>query len=175
MIHALVVEPSAPNGVALTRVPTTAGPVVVDVHYVSLNLGDLNDARSGRVPPGAVLGSDVAGVVVQTIPDGPPIGTRVVALTSELLAPGGNIQSIGWSSGEPAVFPPYATVGPAKSLTSFMIDPEKAAPDLTELVTHLANGHLPVTVGWQGPLSAFDKAATALRTRQIKGKAILHP
>jgi len=246
-------------------------------------------------PPGAVLGSDVAGVVVQTSPDGPPVGTRVVALTSgafaeqvavdphalavvpaevdlahaaalpvaglaalqslraagagpgkrvlvtgasggvgqfavrlaahagatviasvgspargeglkadevvvgltgltepldividnvggpqlvaawELLAPGGNIQSIGWSSGEPAVFPPYATVGPAKSLTSFMIDPEKAAPDLAELVTHLVNGHLPVTVGWQGPLSAFDKAATALRTRQIKGKAILHP
>jgi len=39
-----------------------------------------------------------------------------------LLAPGGNVQSIGWTSGEPAVFPPYSTVGPPKSLTSFHIE-----------------------------------------------------
>jgi hypothetical protein len=39
----------------------------------------------------------------------------------ELLAPGGTLQSIGWTSGEPAVFPAYSTVGPPKSLTSFLI------------------------------------------------------
>lgn len=33
--------------------------------HASLNHGDLNDARSGRVPAGAVLGSDAAGVVVR--------------------------------------------------------------------------------------------------------------
>ena len=57
----------------------SAGEVLVDVHHVSLNLGDLNDARSGRVPPGAVLGSDVAGVVVES-------GTRVVGLTAGAFA-----------------------------------------------------------------------------------------
>jgi NADPH2:quinone reductase len=86
MIRAPVVAPSAPNGVALTHVPAPTGPVVVDVQHVSLNLGDLNDARSGRIPVGGVLGSDVAGIVVQTSPDGPPIGTRVVALTSGAFA-----------------------------------------------------------------------------------------
>jgi NADPH:quinone reductase-like Zn-dependent oxidoreductase len=297
MIRALVVDPAEPAGVRLTDLPAPTDGVLVDVHYVSLNLGDLNDARSGRVPPGAVLGSDAAGVVVQTSQDGPPVGARVVALTSGafasrvavspsalavvpdgvdlaraatlpvaglaalqslraagaglgkrvlvtgasggvgrfavqlarhagatviasvgspsrgtgleadevivgltglttpvdividnvggpqlveawgLLAPGGNLQSIGWSSGEPATFPPYATVGPPKSLTSFLIDTTTAAPDLAELLTHVEKGHLQVEVGWQGDLANYETAAKALRTRQIKGKALLqvHP
>ncbi|MGB3444411.1 MAG: hypothetical protein WBA97_37205, partial [Actinophytocola sp.] len=68
MIRALVVDREASSGVRVADVaePTpSAGEVLVDVHHVSLNLGDLNDAKSGRVPPGAVLGSDVAGVVVR--------------------------------------------------------------------------------------------------------------
>jgi hypothetical protein len=43
--------------------------------------------------------------------------TLVEAWTT--LAPGGVLQSIGWTSGEPAVLPVYGTVGPAKSLVSF--------------------------------------------------------
>lgn len=293
MIRALVVDPSMPTGVRLTEVPPPDGELLVDVHHASLNLGDLNDARSGRVPAGAVLGSDVAGVVVRTIAGGPPVGARVVGLTAGafasrvavspdavavvpdrvdlahaaalpvaglaalqslraagvgpgrrvlvtgasggvgrfavrlatlagatviasvgsaargeglaadevvvgltgqsapvdvvidnvggpqlvaawgLLAPGGNIQSIGWSSGEPAVFPPYATVGPAKSLTSFLIDTTTAGKDLAELVSHLAEGRLTVEVGWQGDLSEFQAAADALRGRKVAGKAVL--
>jgi NADPH:quinone reductase len=295
MIRALVVDPSAPFGVRLTEVPPPAssGQVVVDVHYASLNLGDLNDARSGRVPTGAVLGSDVSGVVVETGPGGPPVGSRVVGLTSGafasrvvvspssvavvpdgvdlahaaalpvaglaalqslraagvgpgkrvlvtgasggvgrfavrlaslagatviasvgsvargaglsadevvvgldgltdpvdividnvggprlvavwgLLAPGGSIQSIGWSSGEPAVFQPYATVGPPKSLTSFLIDVSTSGADLAELVDHVATGRVRVDVGWQGDLSEFAQAAEALRGRQVTGKAVL--
>ena len=54
---------------------------------MSLNRGDLNDARSGRVPAGEVLGSDVAGVVVRAArAGGPPVGTRVVALASGAFA-----------------------------------------------------------------------------------------
>lgn len=292
MIRALVVDPDAPGGVRLAEVPAPVGDgVVVEVHYASLNLGDLNDARSGRVPVGGVLGSDVAGVVVG--PGGPPIGTRVVGLTAGafasrvvippsslavvpdevelvdaatlpvaglaalqslraagvgpgrrvlvtgasggvgrfavslakeagatviasvgsvargegvaadevvvgldglttpvdividnvggpqlvevwgLLAPGGSVQSIGWSSGEPAVFPPYSTVGPAKSLTSFLIDVSTAGQDLAELVGHLAAGRLKVEVGWQGDLSEYAAAAEALRGRRVLGKAVL--
>lgn len=263
------------------------------MHYVSLNLGDLNDARSGRVPAGGVLGSDVSGVVAASSPGGPPVGTRVVGLTAGafasrvlvapsalavvpdsvdlahaaalpvaglaalqslraagagpgkrvlvtgasggvgrfavqlgklagatviasvgsaargaglaadevivgldgltepvdvvidnvggpqlvaawgLLAPGGSIQSIGWSSGVPAEFPPYSTVGPAKSLTSFLIDVTTAGTDLDELVAFVADGSLQVEVGWRGDLADYAQAAEALRSRQVTGKAIL--
>ena len=83
-------DPSAPEAVRATDVPEpVAGPsqVVIDVHHASLNYGDLNDARSGRVPPGAVLGSDVAGVVAEADADGGPgVGTRVVALAAGAFA-----------------------------------------------------------------------------------------
>ncbi|MEW2404452.1 zinc-binding dehydrogenase [Streptomyces sp. NPDC046862] len=271
--------------------------VVVEVSHASLNYGDLNDARSGRVPVGAVLGSDAAGVVVQAAADGtgPAVGTRVVALTPgafaervaidvgalakvskgldlaqavalpvagvaalrslraaglgpdkrvlvtgasggvgrfavqlaaragahviasvgstargeglaeagadavligleglqrpvdvvidsvggpqliaawNLLAPGGSLQSVGWTSGEPAVFPPYATVGPAKSLTSFVIEGDTGA-DLAILTELAAAGALTVEIGWQGSWDRFDEAAETLRGRRISGKAVL--
>lgn len=298
MMRALVVDPSVPEAVRLTEVaePVAVGDdVLVEVRYAALNYGDLNDARSGRVPPGAVLGSDVAGVVLRSGPSGPPPGARVVALVSgafaeqvvvevdslaevpaevdleraatlpvagvaalralrasgavlgrrvlitgasggvgrfavrlaslagayviasvgrpergsglaelgadevvagldsvdgpvdvvldnvggpqlvaawQLLAPGGVLQSIGWTSGEPAVFPPYSTVGPAKSLTSFL-NHGPAADDLADLVRLVESGALPVEIGWHGPLERFADAADALRGRQVNGKAIL--
>ena len=241
------------------------------MHHVSLNYGDLNDARSGRVPPGAVLGSDAAGVVAQSAADGsgPEVGTRVVALAQgafadrtaveadalaevpqsvdlaeaaalpvaglaalralraagpllgrrvlvtgasggvgrfavqlaaragahvlasvgsvaraeglaaqgadevvvglegldhpvdvvldnvggpqmveawHLRAPGGNLQSIGRTSGEPAVFPPYSTVGSPKSLSSFLNEGQ-AGPDLSTRVRLFADRSLSVESG----------------------------
>jgi NADPH:quinone reductase-like Zn-dependent oxidoreductase len=299
-VRALVVDPSAPAAVRLGEVPEPeAGPgqVLVDVSHASLNYGDLNDARSGRVPQGAVLGSDAAGVVVRAAADGtgPAVGTRVVALTSgafaervavavaelaevpkeldlaqavglpvagvaalrslraaglgpdkrvlitgasggvgrfavqlaaragahviasvgsaargaglgeagadevivglegleqpvdvvidgvggpqmvaawNLLAPGGSLQSVGWTSGEPAVFPPYATVGPAKSLSSFVID-SPAGADLATLAELAAEGALTVDIGWQGSWERFAEAAEALKGRRVSGKAVL--
>lgn len=298
-MRALVVDQSAPAALRLSDVPEPmAGPsqVSIDVHHSSLNHGDLNDARSGRVPPGAVLGSDAAGVVSQTAADGgPDVGTRVVALTPaafaeralvdvsalaevppavdlaeaatlpvaglaalralraagpvlgkrvlitgaaggvgrfavqlanhagaqviasvgslargeslaeagadevvvglerlelpvdvvldnvggprmveawRLLAPGGNLQSIGWTSGEPAVFPPYSTVGPPKSLSSFLIEGE-AGTDLATLVRLVADGSLSVEIGWRGTWDRITEAVEALRGRQVSGKAVL--
>ncbi|MEU0201568.1 MULTISPECIES: zinc-binding dehydrogenase [unclassified Streptomyces] len=299
-VRALVVDPSAPAAVRLGEVADPVpGPdqVLVEVSHASLNYGDLNDARSGRVPVGAVLGSDAAGVVVRAAADGtgPGVGTRVVALTAGafaervaigagalaevpagletakaaalpvagvaalrslraaglgpgrrvlvtgasggvgryavqlaaragarviasvgsaaraeglaeagadevligleglrepvdividsvggpqlvaawgLLAPGGHVQSVGWTSGEPAVFPPYATVGPAKSLSSFVIEGEVGA-DLAVLAGLAAEGALTVETGWQGAWTRFDEAAEALRGRRVRGKAVL--
>ncbi|MCL7425715.1 zinc-binding dehydrogenase [Streptomyces sp. YS415] len=299
-VRALVVDPSAPWAVRLGEVPEpVAGPgqVLVDVSHVSLNYGDLNDARSGRVPEGAVLGSDAAGVVAVAAADGsgPAAGARVVAMTPgafaqrvavdvaalavvpgtldparavglpvagiaalrslraaglgpdkrvlvtgasggvgrfavqlaaragahviasvgsaargaglaeagadevlvgldgldrpvdividsvggpqlvaawNLLAPRGSLQSVGWTSGEPAVFPPYATVGPAKSLTSF-VNEGAAGADLTELTELAAQGALGVEIGWQGSWERFTEAAEELRGRRIRGKAVL--
>ncbi|MFF4897918.1 zinc-binding dehydrogenase [Streptomyces sp. NPDC001068] len=299
-MRALVVDPSAPAAVRLAGVPDPVpgpGQVLVDVSHVSLNRGDLNDARSGRVPVGAVLGSDAAGTVVRAAADGsgPTVGTQVVALTSgafaervaidvgalaeipkglepaqavalpvagvaalrslraagvgpgkrvlitgasggvgrfavqlaaragahviasvgsaargqglaeagadevligleglerpvdvvidsvggpqlvaawNLLAPGGGVQSVGWTSGEPAAFPPYATVGPAKSLTSFVIEGDAGA-DLAVLTGLASEGAVTVEIGWQGSWHRFDEAAEALRGRLIPGKAVL--
>jgi len=67
-------------------------------------------------------------------------GPQLVAAW-DLLAPGGSVQSIGWTSGKPAVFPPYSTVGPPKSLTSFLIDGEAGA-DLATVVQLVADGRL---------------------------------
>jgi NADPH:quinone reductase len=299
-VRALIVDPSAPEALRLGEVAEpVAGPgqVVVDVHHASLNRGDLNDARSGRVPPGAVLGSDAAGVVVASADNGsgPTVGARVVALAqgafaertaveasdlaevpqsldlseaatlpvaglaalralraagpvagkrvmvtgasggvgrfavqlaahegaeviasvgsaarSEglaelgadeiaiglqgvelpvdvvldsvggdllveawlLLAPGGNLQSIGWASGEPAVFPAYSTIGSPKSLSSFLNEGDSAA-DLTTLVGLAANGEIRAEIGWRGAWERVDEAIAALRGRQVNGKAVL--
>lgn len=300
-VRAVIADPSAPNGLRLADVDEPVpepGQVVVEAHHVALNRGDLNDARSGRVPAGEVLGSDVAGLVVRAAEDGPAVGARVVALARgafakrvavdvealaevpdgvdlaeaaalpvaglaavqalragmletpvkgsrvlitgasggvgrfavqvaayggahviavvgnpdragelvelgaeqvvthprqvdeavdlvldtvggpqlvaawELLAPGGNVQCIGWSSGEPAVFPPYATVGPAKSLSSFLITPP-VGPDLAWLVQLVGQGNLRVPIAWRGPLNRIADAAEAMLNRRLPGKAVL--
>jgi NADPH:quinone reductase-like Zn-dependent oxidoreductase len=299
-LRALIADPSAPEALRLAEVPEPAlgpGQVLLGVRHVSLNRGDLNDARTGRVPSGGVLGSDAAGVVVQATADGsgPAAGSRVTALTAgawaervavdvgalaevpslvdlaeaaalpvagvaalralrragpllgsrvlvtgasggvgrfavqlaslagahviasvgsaargeslaaagadqvvvglegvdqpvdlvldnvggpqlvaawNLLAPGGSVQSIGWTSGEPAVFPPYSTVGPPRSLTSFLNE-GPAGADLATLLRLLAEGRMRVGVGWRGSWEQAGEAATAMRTRSLTGKAIL--
>lgn len=302
-VRAALVDPEAPGGIRLGPVAAPRpgpGQVLVDVHHVSLNRGDLNDVRSGRVPAGAVLGSDLAGVVARSAPGGagPAIGTRVVALTAgafatrvavdvealavvpdgvdlaeaaalpvaglaalqavragmleapvkgarvlvtgasggvgrfavqlaayagghviavtgdarheaeladlgadevvtdvaqldeavdlvldsvggpalvaawERLTPGGSVQCIGWSSGEPATFPPYAMVATGRSLSSFVIT-TPVGPDLANLVRLVEQGGLRVEIGWRGPLTRVADAVQALRDRQIRGKAVL--
>src|SRR5581483_8314484 len=90
-IHALVVDPGAPLSVSMTEVPEPAprpNQAVVEVQVVPLNHGDLNDATSGRLRPGDVLGSDAAGVVVEPAADGsgPAAGARVVGLAAGAFA-----------------------------------------------------------------------------------------
>ncbi|MFF4120547.1 zinc-binding dehydrogenase [Streptomyces sp. NPDC001714] len=98
-------------------------------------------------------------------------GPQLVAAWN-LLAPGGSVQSVGWTSGEPAVFPPYATVGPAKSLSSFVIDSDAGA-ELAVLTELAAEGAVTIEIGWRGPWDRFAEAAEALRGRRVSGKAVL--
>lgn len=88
-----------------------------------------------------------------------------------LLAPGGNLQSIGWSSVEPAVFSPYSTVGPPKSLSSFLNEGDAGA-DVGTLVQFLGDGSLRLEIGWRGSWDRIAEVA-ALRGRQVRGKAVL--
>ena len=98
-------------------------------------------------------------------------GPQMVAAW-QLLAPGGSLQSVGWASGEPAVFPPYSTVGPAKSLSSFLNQGEAGA-DLSTLVGLFAAGSLKVEIGWRGPWERFSEAVEALHGRRVSGKVVL--
>jgi NADPH:quinone reductase len=299
-MRAIIVDPSAPAALRLADVPEpVSGPsqVLLEVHHASLNHGDLNDARSGRIGPGGILGSDAAGVVAEAAHDqsGPQVGARVVGLAQgafaeriavgvhslaevpesvdlaeaaalpvaglaalralraagpllgrrvlitgasgevgglavqlaahagahvvasvgsvargqglaergadevvvgldgldrpvdvvlenvggpqlvaawRLLAPGGSLQSIGWASGEPAVFPPYSTIGPAKSISSFLNEGD-ASEDLLTLVGMLADRSLSVEIGWRGRWEQFTEAVETIQGRRLTGKAVL--
>jgi NADPH:quinone reductase-like Zn-dependent oxidoreductase len=89
-----------------------------------------------------------------------------------LLAVGGNAQSVGWTSGEPAVFPPYSTVGKPKSLNSFEMG-SRISTDLRALLDLVASGALRVEIGWRGPWEKASEAAESMRARQVRGKVVL--
>jgi NADPH:quinone reductase len=271
--------------------------LLVAVQCASLNRGDLNDAQSGRVPAGQVLGSDAAGVVLReaSTGGGPAVGARVVGLVPgafaqriavdtdavaeipvsvslaeaaalpvaglaalqalresgagprhrvlvtgasggvgrfavqlaahagayviastgspssakwlksvgadeavtdledirepvdvvldnvggtqlvhawKLLAPGGTLESIGWSAGESAVFPPYSTIGPTKRLCSFLIT-GPPGPDLTTLARLVADGVLTVEIGWRASVQRIHEAVDAFHNRRVRGKVVL--
>lgn len=66
--RAVVADPGHPDTMRFEVVAAPEpGPheFVIEVRNGSLNHGDLNDAVSGRVQPGGVLGSDIAGVVAR--------------------------------------------------------------------------------------------------------------
>jgi NADPH2:quinone reductase len=92
----------------------------------------------------------------------------------QLLGPGGHLQSIGWASGEPAVFPPGSifTLGAAKTLQSFG-DASNPGPDLAVLVDLAACGAVTPQVGWRGSWRHINVAIQALLGRQVLGKVVL--
>ena len=100
------------------------------------------------------------------------VGGPALVAAWERLTPGGSVQCIGWSSGEPATFPPYAMVATGRSLSSFVIT-APVGPDLANLVRLVEQGGLRVEIGWRGPLTRVADAVQALRDRQIRGKAVL--
>jgi NADPH:quinone reductase-like Zn-dependent oxidoreductase len=100
------------------------------------------------------------------------VGGGQLAAAWDLLAAGGSVQCVGWSSGEPAVFAPYATVGPAKSLNSFLIT-EPVGPDLATLVRLVERADLRVHIGWRARWTRIGEAIEALAGRRISGKAVL--
>ncbi|GII92692.1 zinc-binding dehydrogenase [Sinosporangium siamense] len=119
-----------------------------------------------------VVGLDGVGAPVDLVLDN--LGGPHLVAAWNLLAPGGNIQGIGWASGEPAVLPPYATWAPgaAKTLSSFG-DDSPTATDLGTLLGLLAEGRLSPEIDWRGPWHRFADAMRALSERRIAGKAVL--
>jgi NADPH:quinone reductase-like Zn-dependent oxidoreductase len=102
------------------------------------------------------------------------VGGAHLVTAWNLLKPGGVLQSIGWASGEPALFPPNSIFahGPAKTLQSFG-DASNPGPDLATLVDLAARGTISVQVGWQGSWTRLGEAISALLGRQVPGKAVI--
>lgn len=94
------------------------------------------------------------------------------------LVVGGLLISIGYAGGTPAVFPPYDTVGPRRTIVSFtvtheMLQSETLGTDLGFVARLVAAGELDPQVVWRGPWSKLPEAIELLETRKISGKAVL--
>ncbi len=100
------------------------------------------------------------------------VGGPTLVRGFQLLEVGGSLLSIGGTSHEPAVFPPYATVGPQRSLVSFTMGPNMAA-DLAYLLDLLSRGQLDPQIGWRGSWTHAAEASRALLDRTVLGKAVL--
>lgn len=100
-------------------------------------------------------------------------GPHLVAAWN-LLGPGGSLQSVGWASGEPAVFPVNAmfALGEARTISSFG-DVRPPAADLAYLAGLAARGELSPEVGLRAPWSRVAEAARELLARRVAGKAVL--
>ena len=100
------------------------------------------------------------------------VGGPNLATAFGLLGDGGSIQSIGATSGEPTVFPPYSTVGPFRSLDSFHMG-EGIGEDLAYVTSLVAEGKLDVQIGYRGSWENSEDAIAALLGRKVVGKAVL--
>jgi NADPH:quinone reductase-like Zn-dependent oxidoreductase len=100
------------------------------------------------------------------------VGSQLLVAAWQALAPGGIIQSIGWTRYEPAVFPHFIADGEPRSVHSFKPGRD-FGPDLAFLLGLLASNRLSVQVGWRGSWGRFAEAADALLDRRIPGKAVL--
>jgi len=117
-----------------------------------------------------VIGIDAVGGKVDVAIEN--VGGPTLVGAFALLSTGGKLYSIGGASLTPAVFPPYATVGPDRQLISFTLGGDMAA-DLAYLVGLLAAGTLHAQVDWQGSWDRASEAIDLLVGRRIAGKAVL--
>nr|WP_311132110.1 zinc-binding dehydrogenase [Nonomuraea gerenzanensis]SBP00608.1 alcohol dehydrogenase, zinc-binding [Nonomuraea gerenzanensis] len=161
----LVTGASGGVGRYAVRLAARAGAYVIASVGAPARGDGLVEAGAGEVVVGLDDVKEPVDVVVENV------GGPHLVRAWELLAPGGSLQSVGWTSGRPAVFPPYATVGPPKTLTSY-VNEFGAAGDLAELVRLAAEGALVPEIGWRGSWERFAEAADALRGRRVRGKAV---
>jgi NADPH:quinone reductase-like Zn-dependent oxidoreductase len=153
------------GGFAVQLAAIGGGHVIASVGSPARGEG-LTDLGANQVVVGVDGVDRPVDVIIETVG-----GPQLVAAFA-LLAPGGSAQSIGWTSGEPAVFPPNSTVGPARSLTTFEMG-SKIAGDIGALLDLVADGRLAVQIGWRGPWEKAAEAAEAMRDRQVRGKVVL--
>ena len=105
------------------------------------------------------------------------VGGEQLVRAYSLLAPGGSVQSVGWSSGRPAVLPVGSTLGHRHpiSLTSVYNGEglNDRARQLQALLDLVAANRLKPLIGWHGSWDRITEAAEALTGRVLMGKAII--
>lgn len=119
-----------------------------------------------------VVGMDEVGEPVDVVMEN--LGGPYLVKAWQLLAPGGNLQSIGWASKELAVIPVNGlfSLGAAKTLQTFA-DPSRPAADMSALLALVAKGRLSAEVGWRGGWEQLAEASEALFGRTVPGKVVL--
>ncbi len=91
-----------------------------------------------------------------------------------LLNRNGNVQSLGWTSQEDAVFGNLATVGPVgRHIHGFLISEYRVGPYLKSLLGWLRDGRLKTEIKWRGSWEDYPQAVSALLERRLHGKAVL--
>ncbi|MDR8407333.1 zinc-binding dehydrogenase [Nonomuraea sp. 3-1Str] len=102
------------------------------------------------------------------------LGGPYLVAAWRLLRPGGNLQSVGWAAGEPAVFVPNSTfvLGEARTISSFG-DAAAPAADLAYLVELVARGELSAGVGGRWSWERPGEMAAAIRDGKVRGKAVI--
>ncbi|MEU6788619.1 zinc-binding dehydrogenase [Nonomuraea angiospora] len=113
-------------------------------------------------------GVEPVDVVIETV------GGPALVAAWALLKPGGNLQSVGWASGQPAVFPPNSTfsLGRARSLNSFG-DVTAPADDLAHLLALVAADDLSLEIGLNGSWEDLEDAKAAQLGGSLTGKIVL--
>lgn len=106
------------------------------------------------------------------------VGGKVLVDAWQRMRTGGTLVSIGYAAGEPAVFPPYGTVGPRKTLVSFYLGDEGVgdspiSEDLAYLAGLVATGKLDARIVWRGGWEQLPDAIELLDSRRISGKAVV--
>ncbi|GHI09834.1 alcohol dehydrogenase [Streptomyces cellostaticus] len=105
------------------------------------------------------------------------VGGEQLAAGYTLLAPDGNLQSVGWAAGRAAVLPVGSTLGSVTPKAIVSVYNGGGLTDrraqLRRLLALVAAGKLRVPVGWRGPWEKIADAAEALASRNLRGKAVL--
>ncbi|GGV69389.1 oxidoreductase [Streptomyces longisporoflavus] len=102
------------------------------------------------------------------------VGGPLLALAWNLLAEGGTIHLVGYSSGQDTMFPAGSLFGfgEPRSITTYG-DMTPTSGDLTDLLGLMAAGRLTAPVGLRGRWQEVDDAVRALFARKVHGKIVL--
>jgi NADPH:quinone reductase-like Zn-dependent oxidoreductase len=166
--HVLVTGASGGVGRFAVQLAHLGGSHVVAVVGSAERGAGLTQLGADEVVVGIEAFSEPVDVVIENV--GGPVLVRAFGL----LRVGGKLFSIGSAALEPAVFPPYSTVGPERYLISFTMSTYgPLGTDLAYLAGLLQSGMLDPQENWRGSWNRAAEAIDLLMRRKIAGKAVL--
>lgn len=105
------------------------------------------------------------------------VGGEQLVRAYALLADGGTVQSVGWSSGRPAQLPVGSTLGRVRPISLVSVYNGTGLTDRGEqlrvLLDAVRDGRLSPVVSWRGGWDRYSEPAQAMTERRLAGKAIM--